>query len=580
MAKGNAHSGDVPAATAGTLRRVKIAAAILMLILVALAGRIAQIQFDNPGQYTRLAAVRRMRSESATRRGDIYDREGRLLATSVPHWSVFADPTEVYDPFETARILARVLNADLNTINARLRRSDRRFVWIKRQVSPSRAEWVRALELKGVYLRREDKRFHPFGSLFAHVVGFTDIDGRGLEGVEARFEKELGGFERLSAEDGKRADRGYDIYLTLDAYIQSLTRDALLRQVERHRPEAAWALALDARSGEVLSMVNWPQYDPGAPAGSPERNRRNSILADTYEYGSVLKPITVAIALESGIVEPDTEFDCHRGAWRFGRRTIRDVSEHGNLTVRDIVARSSNIGVAQIGLKLGVEDFWRGLNRFGFGDPSGIELQGESTGIMRAASRWNDHSLISIAFGQEISINAMALARAFAALGNDGVLVQPRVLQKITDPLSGDEIRSEGRPENLQRAVSKDVADEVMRMLARVVEEGTGTRAAVEGYRVGGKTGTGTLMCKDNRGYSKDRYISTFVGLAPIDDPGVVILVSLKVPTGGDYYGGIVAGPAFSEIAQGTLGYLKVPPDIQKDFLARTWINDYGSHIH
>ncbi len=540
--------------------RVRLAAAALTMALAALTGRLAQIQFADPDQYTRLAAVHHRSEPPATRRGSIYDRKGNLLAVSVPSWSVFADPSEVKSPLETARILSRVLEADMERIHARMRRPDRRFVWIKRQVSESRAEWVRALGLKGIHMRKEYQRVHPSGSLCAHVVGFTDIDGRGLEGVEARFDGELG--------------KGQDIYLTIDGYIQTLTRNALMRQVERHEPEAAWALVLDAGSGEILSMVNWPQYDPRVPAASPPSHRRNRVLVDTYEYGSVMKPVTVAIALERGLIEPETEYDCHRGAWRFGRRTIRDVREHGLLTVSDIIARSSNIGVAQIGLELGEEHFWEGLRRFGFGERTGVELSGEKIGIMRPASRWNDHSLISIAFGQEISTNALALARAYLALANEGVLIRPSLISRVTDPHAKEVFASPRAGDGeVRRAVSERTARQVIAMLGRVVEEGTGTRAAVEGYRVGGKTGTGSLMCAESPGYSRERYISTFVGFAPLEDPRIVVLVSLKVPTQGGYYGGTVAGPAFREITRNTLGYLNVPPDTPMDFIARAAAN-------
>ncbi len=551
-------------------RRAVVGAVILSLILSALIFRLSKLQFDDPHQYTRLATLYRPSPEHRIKRGAIYDREGRFLATSIPRWSVFADPPEVQSPLETARILSRILDVDINHTSRKLLQTNRRFSWIKRQVSDSRAEWVRALELKGIHLRREYKRFHPFGSLLSHVVGFTDIDGRGLEGVEARFNEILSGERQIRTDSPlqNQREKGYDIYLTIDAYIQSITRNALVRQVERHEPEAAWALVMDVRNGEVLSMVNWPDFDPGAPASSPYSSRRNRILADTYEYGSVLKPITAAIALEENVVEPDTEFDCHQGEWRYGRRRISDVRGHGELTVSEIITYSSNIGVSQIGLKTGTERFWWGLRRFGFGELTGIELGGESVGIMRPISQWNDHSLISIAFGQELSVNALALACSYAALANDGMLVQPTLIGKIYDPVTEGKI-FENETKEIRRAVSENTAKKVLAMMERVVKEGTGTRADVKEYRVGGKTGTGTLMSKEGGGYSRDRYISTFVGVAPVDDPKIVVLVSLKVPTKGGYYGGTVAGPAFKEIVRDTLAYLNVPPNISRDFMAK-----------
>ncbi len=558
------------------LRRAKAGGAILTLILLALISRVVHIQYDNPEQYTRLAAVHRNNPRQQTLRGNIYDRRGRLLAANVPKWSVFADPSHIDTPLETARILARVLDGDVQQIYNRLKRDDRRFAWVKRQVSESRAEWVRALELKGVYMRRENERFYPFGSLLSHVVGFTDIDGNGLEGAEARFDKYLSG----KANAGNNSEqikpfRGNDLYLSIDSFIQTITHKALMKQVERHKPEAAWAVVLNARTAEVLAMVNWPTFDPGTPARNSAQTRRNNILSDTYEYGSVIKPITAAIALENETVEPDTEIDCHLGVWRFGRRRIRDVRDHGILTVSDIVTYSSNIGSAQMGLKLGTERFWWGLRNFGFGERTGVELPGESIGIFRDKSAWNDHSLISIAFGQEISVNGLAMARAYTPFANNGLLLNPTIVNRIYDPVSDTNLYHFDGPKHIRRAVSERTAKEVLKMMHRVVEEGTGSRAAVDNYSVGGKTGTGTLMDPDGGGYSRDRYISTFVGLAPVEEPEIIALVSLKVPTEGGYYGGTVAGPAFSEIIGNTLGYLNIPPKNTTKFIAEGGENVY-----
>ncbi len=566
---------DASAVSARVGRRVKVAGVILNMLLVAVTYRVGHLQFSEPEKYIRFATLHRPEEQRVVRRGNIYDRRGRLMATSVPLWSVFADPAQVESRLETARILSRVLDADLSYVYTRLLRTDRRFVWIKRQVSHSRAEWVRALDLRGVYLRKEYRRFYPYGELAGHVLGFTDIDGRGLEGIEARFNDQLAGVRDGSEEKNAMPRRGKDVYLSIDAFIQAFTRDALMKQVQRHEPEAAWAVVLDVDSGEVLSMVNWPKVDPIAPSAVPASHRRSRILNSTYEYGSVMKPITVAIALEEEIVEPETEIDCHNGRWHFGRRAIHDVSEHGTLTVSEIVAHSSNIGMAQIGLQVGIDRFWNGLRRFGFGRPTGIELPGESTGILREPAGWNDHSLISIAFGQEISTNAIALIQAYQALGNEGVLNQPTVVKKVVDPADGVEVFRTSNTRAGRRVVSRDTAREVMDMMKKVVEEGTGGRASLEHYTSAGKTGTGSLMCDEGRGYSKDKYISTFVGLAPASNPKIAVLVSLESPQRGGHYGGTVAGPAFREIARKALAYLNVPSDSKNDYIARAKKYDY-----
>jgi cell division protein FtsI/penicillin-binding protein 2 len=566
-------------AVGGAGRALKLRAALTLgSVLVAfllLGARLVSLQVVHADGYRHLALRQQiLKRELAARRGCIYDRHGRLLASTVQRWSVFADPKAVEHPKGTALLLARHLDLSARRLRRKLRK-DCYFVWVKRQISDEDAERVRQLDLPGVFLRKEHRRLYPQGRLAAPVIGFTDVDGKGLAGIERQMDALLRGrpgMERVLCDGGRRAIsspsqkvsrapfNGYDVVLTLDAYAQSIAEQELARAAERHAPECATALVLDVRDGSVLAMASWPSFDPQAPAASPVRNQRNIAVSDAYEYGSAFKPVAVAVALEGGQVTAQTEFDCHRGEWRLGRRTLHDVHPYGVLTVSDIICHSSNIGAAQIGMALGAELLHAGVRRFGFGEPTGIALPGEIGGIVRPARAWNSYSVVSVSFGQELAVTPLAMARAFAAFGRGGALLQPRIVQAVRHARTGKVIYTAGPPRTASQPVSAQTARQVLHMLGRVVQEGTGRRAKHEDYPLGGKTGTAQLLRPDRRGYSEDRYLSSFVAVGPLPNPRIAVLVTLKAPSKGGHYGGTVAAPAVREIAVRTLRYLCVPP--------------------
>jgi cell division protein FtsI (penicillin-binding protein 3) len=558
----------------------------LTLVFLLLAGRLAQIQIRDRGRYDEL--FRQQTSFLRTRhgrRGSIYDSQGRILAISTPKDSVFADPAVIDKPRATALLLARSLKANPSPLYRRLLAQNKRFVWVKRRITPSESNWIKKLGLKGVHIRQEHHRVYPTGHLCSHVVGFSDIDGRGLSGIEHSLDAILRGgktsevllkdargniFARDIQGNAPTAPvrNGYDVYLTIDSRIQNITRQALQRQFQRHRPEAAWALVMNARTGAVLAMVNLPDFNPNRIAESSPNSRRNRIITDTYEYGSVMKPFTVAAALEAGVISPDTEIECHNGKWRIGARTISDVKEHDTLTASEVVIYSSNIGAAHIGLKLGVERFYKALTMFGFGETSDIHLPGEVTGILRPPERWNKHSLLSISFGKEITNTALSLATAYTVFANEGLLIRPHIIQKIADPDTGEVVYNFDEPVIIRRVTTPETASQVMEMLKRVVEEGTGRGVRLDSYAVAGKTGTSALLSRSGQGYSDSRYLSSFIGIAPADDPRIIALVSLKAPSEGGHYGSTVAGPACRKIIKETLQILGVPPRINPKLMA------------
>jgi len=560
-------------------RGLKVRAAMAMgLVLVAfllLAARLGRLQVSEAAEYRRLAAQQQVLSrELAARRGRILDREGRLLATTVQRWSVYADPQAVQDAERTALLLSRLLSMPADRLRASLAR-DRCFVWVKRQVTDQEAQAVRTLALPGVHMRRESKRLYPQGRLAAHVIGFTDVDGRGLAGVEARMDALLRGrpgLEDVQCDGGRRIIRlphetvkrtpfnGYDVRLTLDAYVQSIAEEELAAAVAKHEPECATAVVMDAQDGAVLAMASWPDFDPQEPARSPVGNQRNVALCDAYEFGSAFKPVVAALALEDGRVTPESTFDCHQGEWRIGRRTLHDAHGYGVLSVSDIICHSSNIGMAQISMALGLERLYGGIRRFGFGRPTGLALPGESGGILRPYRAWNDYSLVSVAFGQELAVTALSLVRAFAAFGNGGRLLQPRIIQSVRHTHTGEVVYAAGEPVTTGRPISDATARQVLAMIRRVVEEGTGRRARNSEYALAGKTGTAQLLRADGRAYSDGRHLSTFIALAPVPDCRIVVLVSLKAPSKNGHYGGTVAAPAVQNICRRTLRHLRVPP--------------------
>lgn len=553
--------------------RAALGTACLVLAFALLSVRLAQLQLVEHERYAALAAQQQVVGRAiGARRGDVRDSAGHLLATSVRSWSVYADPQGVSNPEATAVKLAAVLGLDRRQVYSKLGRPGR-FVWVKRQAGDDEVGFLRRLGLEGVHFRPDWKRSHPHGSVAAQVVGLTDVDDQGLSGVELSLEQLLGpktGWEFVACDAGRRVIRGagdspvtaprdgYDVTLTIDAFVQNVAQEELAKAVQKHAPEAAWAVVLDTRTCAVLAMANWPEFDP--EDRTDISGSRNRIITDSFEFGSVMKPFTVAAALEAGAVTPATTIFCHRGAWKVGRRTVHDAHEYDTLTVSDIVVRSSNIGAAQIGMRCGVESLHHRLRLFGLGEPTGVDLPGEAGGILRPASRWTTYSVVSVSFGQEMATTPLSVARAYCTFANGGMLYTPQLVQKVTDSTTGEVLYELNGPAEGRCVVSAETAAQIMEMLRGVVDSGTGKGARLEEYPVAGKTGTAELARPDGRGYLAGKYLSSFAGIAPADEPAVCVLVSMKAPSKNGYYGGTVAAPACARIIERTLRYMGVPP--------------------
>ena len=492
-------------------------------------------------------------------RGRILDRNGEVLAVSTPVKSVWAIPGEVQVNRRDLARLAGLLEMSSGEIDRRLADTSRDFVFLKRQIPPEVAERVAGLRIPGVFQNREYRRYYPSGEVTAHVLGFTGADDIGQEGVELAFQEVLAGKpgsrrvikDRLGQtvediESIKAARDGSDLVLAMDARIQNLALRELRAAVERHRAKAAGAVVLDAATGELLALANFPTYNPNNRNGLAGGQVRNRALTDTFEPGSTLKPFTIALALEAGRVRPDTLIQTE-GGLIVGAKTIRDAHVEHALTVAQVVQKSSNIGAAKIALGLPPQSMWEMFQNLGFGAAPGLGFPGEASGRLRPYRSWRPIEQATMSYGHGISVSLVQLAHAYSVFARDGELA-PLSLLRVDPPPAG------------RRVMAPATARAVRAMLELVVNRnGTAPRAQIMGYRVAGKTGTAHKQ--ENGSYAPDKYVSSFVGFAPASRPRLVIAVMIDEPTSGGYQGGVVAAPVFARVMAGALRVLDVPLD-------------------
>lgn len=465
-------------------------------------------------------------------RGTIYSRNGREFAASVRLASVYMVPQET--DHQRYHELARLLDFKDDRLEKK-KKSSKRFVWVKRKLTPRLADKVRKMKLPGIHVTDEQSRVYIDKTLAGQLVGFVGIDNQGLEGIEYLFNSQL------------KAE-GQGIRLTIDRKIQQITEAALYETCREHRPRSGMALVMEPFSGDVLALAVWPSYNPNRFGDYPAETWRNKIICDRFEPGSIMKVFTAAAALEERLYRPEDQIFCHNGAYRLHKGVIRDTKPLGWISFAQVIEKSSNIGTMQVAQDLGKKRLFHYLSRFGFGRKTGIRLPGESPGKLRPLKEWSPRSLASIAFGQELSVTALQFLTAFSCIVSDGVLVRPRIILSQASSRKGIRVIS-GRTSRLMKKI-----------LVGVVERGTGRKAGIAGYRVGGKTGTAQVFDSELGRYSPDKYVSSFVGFAPAEQPKITALVALNQPAQGGYYGGLVAAPAFKRLARETLAYLKVFP--------------------
>ncbi len=497
-------------------------------------------------------------------RGAIVDRNGEPLALSTPVDSIWADPRELELDRAGLGRLAQALESKPKDLARLLKKSEgRSFVYLRRQVSPDIAAAVRELKLPGVHSDREYRRFYPAGEVVSHVLGFTNIDDQGQEGLELAHNRDLAGIpgKKRVIRDGRRrivrdvesiepARPGRELQLSLDLRLQFLAYRALKQAMEDHDAVGGTAVLLDARKGEILAMVNQPGFNPNGDKSRTGGRLRNRAVTDLFEPGSTIKPFVVAAALESGRYVPETPIDTTPGFMRVGSGRVKDVHNYGALDVSGVIRKSSNVGVSKIALDLGPESIWNTYSRVGIGRVTQTGFPGELNGRLTDPASWREFDQAVISFGYGISVTALQLARAYGVLANDGLLPEP-----------GFQLRSQ--VPQMHRVMHGKTARQVQAMLEQVVSnQGTARRAAVPGYRVGGKTGT--VKKHTETGYADDRYLGLFVGMAPMSDPRLVMAVVIDEPRAGKYYGGQVAAPVFAEVMAGALRMMNIPPDAEQ----------------
>lgn len=536
--------------------------ASLLICFGVLIGRAVYLQGLNNAFLQAKGEARYTRSmEIFATRGVIVDRNNELLAISTPVESVAASPAAAIDITEDQqRALAKVLQTDVADVQHKLEDTQREFVYLKRQLPPKQAAKVVEMNIPGIFLQREYRRFYPAADELAHVIGFTNVDDKGQEALELAFEDKLRGKpgSRRVIKDRKgrivedieniRAPQhGERITLTIDAKIQHLAFRELKKAMVEHRAKAGGIVVLDAATGEVLAMANFPTYNPNQRGSIDPARMRNRTVTDLFEPGSTLKPFTVATALELGVVTPTTIIDTAPGQLIIGKAIIHDAHLSGALTVAQVIQKSSNVGAAKLALRLPSEKMWSVFNSVGFGTPPQSGFPGEVSGRLRAYEHWKPIEQATMSYGHGISVSLLQLARAYTIFASDGELKSPVL------------VKHDGAAES-RRVISVETAQAVRKMLEMAVEPGgTAPQARVAGYRVAGKTGTAHKL--EGRSYAANRYIASFVGFAPVSNPRLIVAVMIDEPSTGQYYGGAVAAPVFREVVGGALRLMGVAPD-------------------
>lgn len=552
--------------------RIRIFGVLFLAVFLVIAGRAYYLHVIQAPQLQDRADQQRQRVvELAPQRGSILDRNGDPLALSLDAESLYADPVLVKEPQKVAGQLAGLLDMKKREL-AELLTEKKRFVWLKRKLDPEVSKKIRKMRIAGLRFVPEHKRYYPQASVGAHVVGFTGLDPKGLEGVELEYDQMLQGepgrmvSQRDARGRGMATEEqlvqggvpGHNLQLTLDRSLQYIAEKELARVIKETRANSGTVVMMEPASGKILAMASQPDYNPNLPGKSRISSRRNRAVTDMYEPGSTFKPFLLAGVLEEKLVTLRQKIDCENGRFVVGGKVIRDTKKHRKLNVGEILKFSSNIGMAKLAKKMEREKFYSYLSDFGFGQLTGLDLPGESPGLLREPSRWFEIDLAAISFGQGLTVTPIQIAAAMSAIANGGLLMEPYIVEKIIDA-DGQTVKRQ-LPQVKRRVISEKTAQQVREMMVSVTEPGgTGTRAALPGYRVAGKTGTAQKVDPVTGGYSIDKRVSSFIGFVPAEQPALVVSVIVDEPEGKGY-GGVVAAPVFARIAEQSLNHLNILP--------------------
>jgi cell division protein FtsI (penicillin-binding protein 3) len=537
--------------------------AVIAAGFLGLVARAAYVQVIDNAFFKRQGAVRFVRTlDLPANRGRILDRNGNILASSVPVPSIWANPEDIERDPAKLKALAKLLGMTSAELDKKLKDEDKVFVWLKRQVDESVAKDIAALKIKGVYDRKEYKRIYPEGESVAHVVGFTNVENLGQEGVELTFNKALGGkagsrrvikdrLGRVVEDIGEMVPPvdGQDLQLSIDSKVQYFAYERIKESVLSNKAAAGSVVVLDIKTGEVLALVNYPSYSPGKRGNLSGAQLRNRALTDTFEPGSTMKPLVVGLALEKGIVKPETLIQTAPGKMQMGTATITDAHPHGVLSVNEIIQKSSNVGTVKIAMQMQPHDMWELFTQVGFGQKPQVPFPGVVAGKVRPYKTWGQIGQATMSYGYGLSTSLFQLAQAYTVFAHDGEMVPMSLVKTNQSEVSG------------ARVFSSHNAAAIRNMLHMVtIQGGTAPKSQTMGYSVGGKTGTAHKV--EGKGYASKKYRGFFVGIAPIDNPRIVVAVMVDEPTGGAYFGGDVAAPVFSQTVQQTLRMMGVQPDM------------------
>ncbi|UCH82197.1 MAG: penicillin-binding protein 2 [Nitrospiraceae bacterium] len=555
-------------------KRGLVLVTIVFFCFAVILFRLVDLMVVDHEKLSERAAQQYMREKTLTpQRGVIWDRKMKEMAANIETESLYAMPSKVEDTRSLTRDIAPLIKVSSKRLNRTLlKKKNKDFIWLERKMDLDNVRKINVLKEKNNYkaigFLSESKRFYPKNKIASHLIGFTNIDNKGISGLELQYDTYLRGeISNFSVGTDARGNRlfnevrepvsGNNLLLTIDERIQYIVERELADAMKTWKAEAAVAIMMNPATGEILAMANRPNYDPNSAGRSKVSERRNRALTDLFEPGSTLKTVLAAAALEEGIVRLNDEYDVSKGYIVVGGKRIRDLHKNDILTFQEVVQRSSNVGAVQIGMELGGKKYYEYIRKFGFGEKSGIDFPGEIKGILRNPRDWSGTSLAALSIGQEIGVTPLQILRAYAAIANGGKLMKPYIVSDIISP-AGQIIKSVA-PEVVRQVVSEKTAEKVTDILKTVVEEGgTATKAYIQGNLVAGKTGTAQIFDNQKKRYSRERHISSFVGFVPADDPRLALIVVIYEPKGGSY-GGVVAAPVFKNIIEHTFAYMNVP---------------------
>ena len=555
-----------------TNTRLFVLGGVLLFWCCAICLRLVYLQIIEYGQFAQRAQHQQQRTiDVAPKRGIIYDRAGHGLAMSVQVDSVFGVPTEIPDLATTVSLISRITKSDPRELLAKCKAS-RSFCWLARKADVETAGRIRSLNLRGIYFQKESKRYYPKRELAAQILGYVGMDDEGLSGIEREYDDQLRGKpgQMLISVDArkkwfgsveKQPEPGENIVLTIDENIQYIAERELKAAIEQTRAESGTVVVQNPHTGEILALANYPTFNPNlAREITPER-LKNHAVSDVYEPGSTFKLVTLSAALDEKLTTPNELFDCQMGSIVISGRRIHDWHPFGTLSVADILAHSSDVGAIKVALRLGDERLYKYIRGYGFGEQTGIELPGETRGMAKPLSRWSKVSIGAISMGQEIGVSPLQLTGMVSTIANDGVLVPARIVAARTEPQGTPQMIA-FRPAPGRRVIAPLTAAQMKQMMQGVVLRGTGKKAILDGYSSAGKTGTAQKVDPATHTYSRTKYIASFAGFAPVNNPALTIAVILDSPVGG-HHGGEVGAPVFRRIAQQALEYLHTPHDVE-----------------